>query len=132
MSIPGAYPGCGLVAASADTRSRVGAMMGRRTSARKRKAVRVNGRLGGPPVKLGVLGLRYNDESPRILVCWSRSYSGIVFTQPSGVREFWGEGGCASPEDALVLMDAWFAAHPKLIWFPFWGPEKRWKLKGRA
>lgn len=117
-----------------DTRSRAGAALGSRKSAAKAKAVRVNGQLGGRPIALGWLGLKGQlDETPRIQVYWSRSYGGIVFRRPDGQREFWTEGACGSPEEALKLMAAWFLPrHPTMVWLPFWGTKHTWRYSRQS
>lgn len=129
-----ALPGYGLSAQDEALRSATGQTMGQRSTPKKRKAVRVNGRTGGRPVILGVLTLRYAPPeilNPRVKVAWSRSYGGLIFTKPDGSREFWKEGICASPEEGLRLMVRWFTPfHEDFIWYPFHGP--RWKYQTAA
>lgn len=133
-SSPTPLPGYGLSAQDESLRSATGQTMGQRTSPKKRKAVKVNGRTGGRPVVLGVLTLRYAPENvanPRVKVAWSRSYGGLIFTKPDGSREFWREGACASPEEGLRLMVRWFTPfHPDFAWYPFHGP--RWRYQTAA
>jgi len=128
-SAPTPLPGYGLSAQDEELRSATGQRMGQRTSPKKRKAVRVNGRTGGRPVILGVLTLRYAPMeivNPRVKVAWSRSYGGLILTKPDGSREFWKEGICASPEEGLRLMARWFhSRHADFLWYPFHGPKWR-------
>lgn len=101
-------------------RSAQGASMGSVTSERKRQAVRINGRMGGRPVQLGLLGLKGDPLGPRILVSWSRSWGGIVFTYPDGQRHTYDRCRCANEATARVLCDEWWKRDKHLQWFPFW------------
>lgn len=124
-------PGYGLSAQDEGLRSVSARAMGSSSTPRKAKAVRINGRIGGRPITLGVLTLRYAPPevvNPRLKVAWSRSYGGLIFTKPDGSREFWSQGICASPEEGLALMARWFTPfHEDFLWYPFHGPKWRYQ-----
>ena len=101
--------------------------MGRKSTPRKARAVRVNGMLGGRPVPLGIMRRKEDPEELHVEVAWSRSYGGLVFTRPGGAREFWAAGACARPEDGLRLMSCWFCeAQARWLWFPYYNVMHRW------
>lgn len=114
-------------------RAMQGRRMGVKTSPAKARAVRINGRSGGRPINLGILFHKRYDKEHRnpVKVAYSRSWGGILFTYPDGHREFYTEGTCSSPEEAVILLDAWWGApeavvtpdgrnEPDFDWYPFW------------
>lgn len=116
---------------------RIRALQSRRmnlvTSAAKSRAVRINGRLGGRPIVLGILFDKKTDPEHQrpIKVAFSRSWGGVVFTLATGERQFWTSGACSSPEEAVVMLDSWWGAPESVStpdgraerdfdWYPYW------------
>lgn len=101
-----------------EQRSKIGREMGAKTSEAKRRAVRVNGRSGGRPILLGLLGRKDDPYGERIKVSYSRSWGAIVFTYPDGRRETFDECRCGGKREALQLCRSWWKFHRTLEWFP--------------
>lgn len=118
-----------------------------KTSPAKARAVRINGRSGGRPIVLGILFDRKTDPEHQrpIKVAYSRSWGCIVFTYPDGSRQIYTAGACGSPEEATILLDAWWGAPESYVspsgrsqrefdWYPFWpagGPIGDKRREGR-